>query len=75
MGLTALLHQRSMIFHDYDGDGWGLSFPDIRLAVEGNPGKLTRPVIEPGPLGERQYNSLSTTAMVIGFIHSIKWDI
>ena len=35
------------------GDSWGLSFPDICLMVEKNPGKtepgkLTRPGIEPG---------------------------
>ena len=37
-------------------NGCGPSFPDICLTIEGKPqpGKLTRPGIEPGPLSERQ---------------------
>ena len=62
LNIRARLHLRSLapvwnyFFYDYDGqwyrDGWGLSFSDICLTVEEKnpqPGKLTRPGIEPGP--------------------------
>ena len=49
-----------MIFRD----GWGLSLPNICLTVKENPGKLTRPGIEPRPLGERQQSYSSSTAIV-----------